>query len=39
MAQKLFVDRQPVDALLGEFKCGEENGIDDTRATHGNSKP
>lgn len=28
-AQKLFVDRHPVDTLLGEFERCKENGIND----------
>lgn len=34
----MLVDRQPVNALLGEFKSSEENGVYDARATHGNAK-
>lgn len=30
--KQLFVHGHLVDALLREFECGEENGVDDARA-------
>ena len=36
--QKLFVDFHTVDALLGEFKCSKENGVDYAGARHGDSQ-
>ena len=38
-AKQVFVDRQLVNALLGELKSSKENGIHGARATHGNAKP
>jgi hypothetical protein len=37
-AQKLFVERHPVDALLGKLKRCKENSINDTRAAHGHTE-
>jgi hypothetical protein len=36
--QKLLVDLDAVDALLCEFESGEEDGVDDAGATHGDAE-
>lgn len=36
--QKLLVHSHVIDALLGKFKGGEENGVDDAGARHGDPK-
>lgn len=36
--QNILVDRELVDALLGELKSSEEDGVHNARATHGNTE-
>jgi hypothetical protein len=38
LAQEFLIIRHAVDALLGEFKCGKENSVDDARSRHGHTE-
>jgi hypothetical protein len=34
LAQKLFIDCHPIDALLRKLECGKENSIYNARSAH-----